>query len=87
MALSKELHDIAYNLLKTVPKTELSKLLETITHFNDRCIEAQRHDCFENGCSSALPVEQELRATVREVRASQNFYMQTERPSCKCCGK
>ena len=96
MALSKELHSIAVNLLKNVSENDLDELIKVLSYFNQRCKEKHRSLCLQNGCEQPEPEEKELRRVEKRIEelvkslikeSSQNFYMQTSTPTCKCCGR
>lgn len=87
MALSQELHDIAANLLRNVPRSDLAELIRVLQYFNSKCREDARAACFEHGCQTPGTDEERHRQVIVEKRGSQDFYMMAPRPTCKCCGR
>lgn len=87
MALSKEHRNIAEKLLQNMARDDLADLIEVLQYFNRRCREDVRHLCLIDGCSNETEEEKRLREIEVIERKSQDVYLSTSRPVCKCCGR
>jgi hypothetical protein len=86
MALKKDLHSIAANLLSNVPVADLKELIDVLKFFNENFNEKDRATAFKNGFQGETPKQQEARS-ILEKSASQDFYLQSKNPVCRCCGR
>lgn len=79
--------NMIYNIINGSSARDITGLIRTVRYFNEKCQESSRADCLQYGCKKPDSVEQKLREVLVEKSASQNFYMQTTTPVCKCCGR
>lgn len=98
--MSPEVAGALLGLLETVAPRELDELIEALKYYNRRCKESDRADCARYGCSTkedpdlearvkdaCSKIPDELRKSLLEKRGSQQVYMLTKKPVCRCCGR
>jgi hypothetical protein len=86
--MNKRTIELAKQLLTSVPKAEMDDLIHLLSYYN-RAPEGDRVKAMANGFERANEpdFERETRALMEKAAGSQDVYMTTSTPVCRCCGR
>lgn len=86
--MEKRTVELAKQLLSSVPKREMEDLIQLLRYYN-RADEGQRINAMKYGFTEPTEpsLEKETRVLIEKAAASQDVYVMSNTPVCRCCGK
>jgi hypothetical protein len=87
--MNKKIAMLAEQLLGAVPKSDMRELVEVLAYYNDNFAEGDRVKALNNGSRepSNPTLELTVRKSLEKTAGSQEAYLNSNQPVCRCCGR